>query len=305
MMTINWDLRAYLDPSVRSAMQAAADICLRCEHIPLSCSIDVCLCDDDMIAEANRIFRDKDSSTDVLSFPSVSYVYPHTAGDSLNLLRKEYDDESCTCFLGDILISVPHIMKQAELFGHSELREAVYLLVHGICHLMGYDHIEIQDKERMRAMEEKIMSSLSITRDDHEQFDDPSLIRLAKEAMERSYSPYSNFPVGAALLCKNGKVYQGCNIENASFGLTNCAERTAVFKAVSEGEKEFSTIVIAARSKAWPCGACRQVLNEFAPGIRVVVVWDNQMEEKNLRDLLPEGFGPESIRNRCPGDECK
>ena len=295
MMTINWDIRAGLDPSVRSAMQAAADTCLRCEQIPFPCSIDVCLCDDDMIAEVNRIYRNKDSSTDVLSFPSVSYVYPHTAGDSLHLLRKEYDDESRTYFLGDILISVPHIMKQAGLYGHSELREAVYLLVHGICHLMGYDHIEIQDKERMRAMEEKIMSSLSITRDDQKPFDDPSLIRLAKEAMEKSYSPYSNFPVGAALLCKNGKVYQGCNIENASFGLTNCAERTAVFKAVSEGEREFSAIVIAARSKAWPCGACRQVLNEFAPDIRVIVVWDHQMEEKNLRDLLPDGFGPESI----------
>ena len=115
--------------------------------------------------------------------------------------------------------------------------------------------------------------------------------------MKRSYSIYSHYPVGAALHCTDGRIFQGCNIENASFGLTNCAERTAVFKAVSEGAMSFDTIAIASTVSApWPCGACRQVLNEFAPGIRVLVTWgDGQKDEMLLKDLLPHGFGPESL----------
>ena len=114
--------------------------------------------------------------------------------------------------------------------------------------------------------------------------------------MKRSYSPYSHYPVGAALLCADGRIFQGCNIENASFGLTNCAERTAMFKAISEGADEFTAIAIAANGSApWPCGACRQVLNEFAPGIRVLVTWDGNTDEKPLSELLPCGFGPKSL----------
>ena len=124
---------------------------------------------------------------------------------------------------------------------------------------------------------------------------DKELLAAAVKAAENSYSPYSHFRVGAALMAENGKVYTGCNIENASFGLTNCAERTAVFKAVSEGESEFVAIAIAAKTKAWPCGACRQVLNEFAPHIRVLITWNDSVEERNLRDLLPEGFGPNDL----------
>ena len=144
-------------------------------------------------------------------------------------------------------------------------------------------------------MEEKILSAASVTRDAPKKTDDAVLLRLAREAMARSYSPYSSYPVGAAIRSTDGRIFQGCNIENASFGLTNCAERTAVFKAVSEGAKSFDAIAIAARTKAWPCGACRQVLNEFAPDIRVLVTWDNHIEEKNLKELLPEGFGPHSM----------
>ena len=115
--------------------------------------------------------------------------------------------------------------------------------------------------------------------------------------MERSYSPYSGYAVGAALLCADGRIFQGCNIENASFGLTNCAERTAMFKAISEGAEEFTAIAIAASGSApWPCGACRQVLNEFAPGIRVLVTWDGNTDEASLDQLLPHGFGPKSLQ---------
>ena len=102
--------------------------------------------------------------------------------------------------------------------------------------------------------------------------------------------------VGAALLGKNGQIYLGCNIENAAYGPSNCAERTAVFKAVSEGAREFTTIAIAAEGSApWPCGICRQALNEFAPDLRVLVTWDGQVEESTLPELLPNGFGPHEL----------
>ncbi len=145
-------------------------------------------------------------------------------------------------------------------------------------------------------MEEKILSSIGLSREEKAPVKDEMLLELAKEARKRSYSPYSGYAVGAALLCADGRVFQGCNIENASFGLTNCAERTAMFKAISEGASEFTTIAIAAEGSApWPCGACRQVLNEFAPDIRVIVTWDGQVDERPLSALLPFGFGPKSL----------
>ena len=121
------------------------------------------------------------------------------------------------------------------------------------------------------------------------------LYGLALKATENSYAPYSGFHVGAAVETEDGSVYTGCNIENASFGLTNCAERTAVFKAVSEGATSFDVLAIAAMTKAWPCGACRQVLNEFAPDLRILITWEDHTEEKLLSELLPESFGPHSM----------
>lgn len=294
-MQIEWNIIHPLNQETLHKMQEAADLCLLYERISIPCSITVCLCDDDQIAQINREYRNIDKSTDVLSFPSVSYPADRTAGTCENLLKLEYDDDTQTCFLGDLFISVPHVVSQAEEYGHSVMREAVYLLVHGICHLMGYDHMEASDKEKMRAMEEKILSAADITRVGSVQSDDQLLLELAREAMKKSYSPYSSYPVGAALHCTDGRIFLGCNIENASFGLTNCAERTAVFKAVSEGALHFDTIAIAAKTKAWPCGACRQVLNEFAPDIRVLVTWEDKTEEKKLSELLPEGFGPHSM----------
>ena len=276
-------------------MQEAADLCESCEGITLPCSVSVCLCDDDTISIINKKYRGIDRPTDVLSFPSVLFPSTQTAGSGESLLRKEYDDSTGTYFLGDIFISVPHVAVQAREYGHSETREAVYLLVHGICHLMGYDHIEPEDKKRMRLMEEKIMSSATVLRDSHTSLEN-ELLRLAREAKENSYSPYSHYPVGAALHAVDGRIFQGCNIENSSFGLTNCAERTAVFKAVSEGATSFDIIAIAANTKAWPCGACRQVLNEFSSdNMRVLVTWDEHVEEKTLCELLPESFGPHSM----------
>ena len=119
------------------------------------------------------------------------------------------------------------------------------------------------------------------------------LCELAKEAMTHSYSPYSGYKVGAALLCKDGTVYTGCNIENAAYTPTICAERTAIFKAVSEGYRDFKRIVIAGRSEDYcvPCGVCRQVMQEFAPDLEVICL-NGKGEAKHftLRELLPYGF---------------
>lgn len=298
-MILLWNIETQVDPMLISLMQAAADCTLWMEGVHRPCAVSVRLCDDDAIHAINRDYRGVDRATDVLSFPMVNYPTGVTAGSADALLRREWDDDLDACMLGDLVISVPHVLAQAEEYGHSNQREAAYLLVHGLCHLMGYDHIEEEDKRRMRAMEEKVLGELGMEREGQGQVSDEALLALARAARERSYSPYSGFAVGAALLCADGRVYQGCNIENASFGLTNCAERTAVFKAVSEGAMEFTAIAIAAEKSApWPCGACRQVLNEFAPGIRVLVTWDGKVDEAPLCKLLPHGFGPKELPSK-------
>lgn len=123
--------------------------------------------------------------------------------------------------------------------------------------------------------------------------DDNQLLDMAKEAKKYAYAPYSKFKVGAALLTKDGKVFTGCNIENASFGATNCAERTALFKAISEGENEFNAIAVVSSSEefTYPCGICRQVLAELMPDGEVVLSNKNGETKKFLvDDLLPNRF---------------
>ena len=122
---------------------------------------------------------------------------------------------------------------------------------------------------------------------------DAELIRAAFKARSFAYTPYSHFKVGAALLAKNGMVYTGCNIENAGYTPTNCAERTAAFKAVSEGHRRFKRIVIAGRSDdyCYPCGACRQFLAEFAPDMEVLsVMGGGRYVSNRLSELMPYTF---------------
>lgn len=122
------------------------------------------------------------------------------------------------------------------------------------------------------------------------------LIRLAKEARERAYAPYSEFKVGAALLTEDGEVFTGGNVENASYGLSVCAERVAVVKAVSEGHTKFRRLVVVADTEepCPPCGVCRQMLYEFAPDMPVLMVnLKGKEKELTVRQLLPEPFGDE------------
>ena len=129
------------------------------------------------------------------------------------------------------------------------------------------------------------------------------LATMAKEAMERAYSPYSGYKVGAALLCKDGSVYTGCNVENVSFSATNCAERTAFFKAVSEGKKEFAAIAVCGGKDGVieglfpPCGVCRQVMREFCnDDFEIYLLTKNGIESYTLSQLLPLSFQPDTIR---------
>ena len=124
-----------------------------------------------------------------------------------------------------------------------------------------------------------------------------SLIDLANEARRRAYAPYSNYPVGAALRTKSGKMFTGVNVENAAYPTGMCAERTAVFKAVSEGEREFEVIAVVTDNGGSPCGACRQVLAEF--GLDTLVLIANGkgelLQETTVKELLPGAFTPEHL----------
>jgi cytidine deaminase len=124
-----------------------------------------------------------------------------------------------------------------------------------------------------------------------------NLIAEAMEVRKKAHAPYSRFAVGAALLAKSGRIYTGCNVENASYGLSICAERVAVFKAVSEGERDFEAIAIVTEKGVPPCGACRQVFMEFGEDIQVIVAnGAGEYRVVALRELLPEAFTPEHLR---------
>ena len=132
------------------------------------------------------------------------------------------------------------------------------------------------------------------------------LVKYAMDARKNAYSPYSEYKVGAALLTEDGEVFKGCNIENASYGVTNCAERTAIFKAVSEGKRNFTKIAIVGGKAseddtfsdyAYPCGVCRQVMREFCGAKFEIIVAKsiNEIKSFTLEELLPHGFGPENL----------
>lgn len=277
-----------LPEGTREKLLHVAECCLTAEGVHLPCAAYLRITDDAHIHTINREQRNVDRATDVLSFPSAPFHPSMTAAHAPHLLKKEWDTALHACNLGDIIISMDHVQAQAREYGHSFLRELCYLTAHALFHLMGYDHMNDIDKEQMRRMEEKALANAGISR-----VTEDELVAKAKEAMQYSYSPYSKYKVGACILAADGRMFSGCNIENASYGLTNCAERTALFKAISEGSREFVAIAIAAeKSLPWPCGACRQALNEFAPNLRVIVSCREERDEMLLPQLLPHSFGP-------------
>ena len=271
-------------------IRAAADAALKTEGVDAEVSCHVKITDDEDIRAVNLACRGLDRATDVLSFPSLPFTPRHTAAACPEWLDTEYDVDTGTVFLGDVVISWPRVLAQAEEYGHSVARETAYLMTHAMFHLMGYDHVDKEDQKRMRRMEEEAIARFLPNEEEEK------MLSMARKAMEMAYVPYSHYAVGACLKCADGTLYTGCNVENASYGATNCAERTAVFKAVSEGKRSFVSIAIAAGpSEPWPCGICRQVLNEFGPDMKVMITWDGGIASAPLKDLLPHGFGPESL----------
>ena len=274
-------------PVDQTIFEKTADACLKVQDISVKTLAALTLADEEGIRRVNREWRGMDEVTDVLSFPSLSFTPGETLHGAHPRFASVWDSEEGAYFLGDIIICVPRAYFQAKEYGHSIERELSFLFAHGLFHLMGYDHLKEEDRTQMRQQEEAALALAGTGK-----VSDETLLDMAQKARENAYAPYSKYRVGAALLAGSGKVYTGCNIENISYGLTNCAERTAMFKAVSEGESVFEAIAIAADATApWPCGACRQVLSEFAPNLRVLITWEKgRTAESSLDALLPHSF---------------
>jgi cytidine deaminase len=124
------------------------------------------------------------------------------------------------------------------------------------------------------------------------------LVRIAKQVRKWAYVPYSDYRVGAALLTESGRIYEGVNVENAAYPVTNCAERTAIFTAVTNGEKDFKAIAVVTENGGTPCGACRQVMAEFGLDMLVIIADENEniVSEMKVSDLLPGAFTPKDLK---------
>ena len=160
------DERGLLDDAAKALMQRCADSAQHAEGVVQPLYAFIQIVNDDEIQVINREQRGKDMSTDVLSFPTINYPAGKTAGSCERLLRREYDPDIGASVLGDIVISMDHVRAQAQQYGHSVQRESGYLITHGLFHLMGYDHMTDTDKPVMRAMEEKALRAIGLTRED-------------------------------------------------------------------------------------------------------------------------------------------
>lgn len=129
-----------------------------------------------------------------------------------------------------------------------------------------------------------------------------ALVHAAARVREFAYAPYSNYPVGAALLTPSGRVFTGVNVENAAYPTSICAERSAVFKAVSENERRFAAVAVVTRNGGMPCGSCRQVLSEFGLDLLVLIADENEeiLQEATLAEILPYSFGPSDLDEGRP-----
>ncbi|MBQ9010672.1 MAG: rRNA maturation RNase YbeY, partial [Clostridia bacterium] len=194
----------FLRPEDEALMRRCAESALAVEGLVLPVCVYVRITDDREIREINREKRDNDRSTDVLSFPSVTYPVGTTARNAEKLLRTAFDPEMKAVFLGDIILSHDHILAQAREYGHSVDRETGYLLTHAMFHLMGYDHLNEQDRMVMRAHEKAALNALGLYREEEIALTNEELITLAYEAREFAYAPYSGYKVGAALLSEDG-----------------------------------------------------------------------------------------------------
>lgn len=251
----------------RAFLQELANFVLENEKQSQSGSLSVALVGKEEIRKLKREFFGEDRYTDVISFN-----YGLTEKDSI---------------WGEVVISLPVAEEQARERNIPVKEEVSYLFIHGLLHLLGY---EDGDPESKKVMTERAKSLLA----EFGKFQArKSLIKKAEKARALAYAPYSRFQVGAAIAGREGEVFTGCNIENASFGLTVCAERVALWKGVSAGVRDFSRIAIISTSSqlCLPCGACRQVLYQFSPGIEVVATRvDGSYQCFSLKELFAFPF---------------
>lgn len=279
--------------SYKPLIISAAEKTLECEQFIKNAEISFSLVDEEEIRRLNNEYREIDSVTDVLSFP---------------LLEPEQLDEIAEksgqpIALGDIVICVKRAQEQAKEYGHSLEREICFLTVHSMLHLLGYDHMQEDEEREMFAKQEEILNLMGLTRDTEtykdkvyektntEDEENKSLIAQARKCMQNSYSPYSNFKVGAAVLAGDGRIFVGCNIENASYPAGICAEQAALSRAIAEGAEDLLKIaVVADHGKAIPCGICRQFMLELMPNGYVIIPYGDGCEKYSIKELLPHSF---------------
>src|SRR5574344_1813197 len=250
-------------------------------HINDDFVVDVSIIDNKAIHEINRDYRHVDRPTDVISFAFLDD-------------KDEKPIDGVPTSLGQILISYEKAEEQANEYGHSLLREMSFLFVHGMLHLLGYDHMKKEDEIVMFRLQNEILGGHDM--------ESKQLIAKAIEARKLSYSPYSHFAVGAALLCKDGEVFLGANIENSSYPLCMCAERNAIYNAYLHGKKKEDIVALAlaadTEGPCAPCGACRQVISELMP-ISASLYMANLkgiVKETKITALLPYAFSSDDLK---------
>lgn len=249
--------------------------------IKVNYEVDVSIVDNASIHVINRDYRHVDRPTDVISFAFFDD-------------EEEVINEDAPNSLGQIIISYEKAEEQARLYGHSLIREMSFLFVHGLLHLLGYDHMEKADEIEMFRLQDEILGDHKMERDE--------LIKKALEARKLSYSPYSHFAVGAALLTMSGEVYFGANIENSSYPLSMCAERNAIYNAMLHGVKKEDMVALAliadTDEPCSPCGACRQVISELFPSDAPIYMANlkGDVKETNVAQLLPFAFSEEDLK---------
>lgn len=236
--------------------------------------ISLIIVDTEEIHRLNNEFRHIDRPTDVLSF-------------------EEYEDDS----LGEIFICDEKVREQANNYNHSMEREFAFLLSHGIFHLLGYDHQDSTHEKIMINLQEDLLKNTDYTKINYLSNDEINKMdEIALKYYNNAYAPYSHFKVGACILLKDGTLIGGCNIENGSYGLSNCAERTTLFKAYSEGYKkeDIKALLIVGDTvdSISPCGACRQVMSELMDESTLVILSNLKHKHRfySVKDLLPYSF---------------
>lgn len=251
----------------RETLQDVAMLVFQNENASPEGILSVGFLDREEMRAIKKQFFHQDVDTDVVAFP--------------------YGEKERDKVWGEILICIPVAFEQAREQGQKVEEEILLLFIHGLLHLLGYQD---DTEEQRKTMEDRAQELLRLAVEWRLRKD---LVKKAWGAKEHAYAPYSHFRVGAALLGDDGEIFTGCNVENSSFGLTICAERVALVKAVSSGVRSFRKIAIVsdASTFCFPCGACRQVLFEFSPSLEIISATSSlDFQVFHLDELLPYGF---------------